>query len=389
MDFNSRILTTHVGSLPRPATLRALLTAMHEGRTYDEATYQFCLRESVADVVRRQVDTGIDVVNDGEFGKINWSIYIRERIGGVTRKPGAKRALTHVQSRDRRQFAEFYAEYDKTLMTPLKYEGWTVTGPLTYQRQAVDRDIANLKAALQGTNAQGFLPVVAPTSAMTDIADEYYGSEEKFLFAIAECLRAEYRAIVDAGFILQIDDPWLSGMQERMVPPMTNAQYHAWAEVRIAALNHALEGLPPERTRYHLCWGSWNGPHTSDTPLTDIVDLVLKVNTGGYSLEMANPRHAHEWSVWKKIKLPLGKYLLPGLVSHSTNIVEHPELVAERIVRLANVVGRENVVGSTDCGFAQNAFFTRVHPTIVWAKLAALADGARIATAQLWGRKAA
>jgi 5-methyltetrahydropteroyltriglutamate--homocysteine methyltransferase len=389
MAAAGRIPVTHVGSLPRPAPLRAHLAAMHEGHGFDAAGYDACLKQSVAEVVRRQIDTGIDIVNDGEFGKINWSIYIRERLGGVTRKPDAKRSLTHVQSRDRKQFAEFYAEYDKTLVTPLKYEGWTVTGPLTYKPQALARDIANFKAALAGTSAQGFLPVVAPTSAMTDIADEYYGSEEKFLFAMADCLRSEYRAIVEAGFILQIDDPWLSGMQERMVPPMTNAEYHKWAEVRIAALNHALEGLPPERTRYHLCWGSWNGPHTSDTPLTDIVDLVLKVNTGGYSLEMANPRHAHEWRVWEKVKLPAGKYLLPGLVSHSTNIVEHPELVAERITRLARLVGPDNVIASTDCGFAQNAFFSRVHPTIVWAKLAALTEGARIATKELWGKTAA
>ena len=197
------------------------------------------------------------------------------------------------------------------------------------------RDIANLKAALASPKQPAFITAVAPTSAMTDIANEYYDSEEKFLFAMADCLRLEYKAIVDAGFILQIDDPWLSGMQERMVPPMTNAEYHAWAEIRIEALNRALAGLPLERTRYHLCWGSWNGPHTSDTPLTDIVDLVLKVNTGGYSLENANPRHAHEWKVWKKVKLPPGKVLLPGVISHSTNIVEHPELVAERITRLA------------------------------------------------------
>jgi 5-methyltetrahydropteroyltriglutamate--homocysteine methyltransferase len=300
-----------------------------------------------------------------------------------------KRSLTHVQSRDRKQFAEFYAQYDKTLVTPLKYEGWVADGPLTYDGGAIARDVANLKTALQATTSQGFLAVVAPTSAVTDITDEYYGDEEKFLFAMADCLHQEYKAIVDAGFILQIDDPWLSGMQERMVPPMTNAQYHKWAEVRIAALNRALAGLPLERTRYHLCWGSWNGPHISDTPLADIIDLVLMVNTGGYALENANPRHAHEWNIWSKVKLPPGKVLLPGLVSHSTNIVEHPELIAWRITRLAELVGRENIIASTDCGFAQNAFFSRVHPSIVWAKLAALGEGARIATRELWGKKAA
>jgi 5-methyltetrahydropteroyltriglutamate--homocysteine methyltransferase len=386
-----KIQVTHVGSLPRPPALRAFLGKQQQGEGYDAAAYDLCLRKSVAEVVRRQADAGIDVVNDGEFGKINWSIYIRERLGGVTRRsgPAAPRGLTHVKSRDREQFAEFYAEYDRSLVTPLKYEGWVADGPLTYRHGAIERDIANLKAALRGQPAQGFLPVVAPTSALNDITDEYYGDEEKFLFAMADCLHHEYKAIVDAGFILQIDDPWLSGMQERMVPPMTNAQYHAWAEIRIAALNRALAGLPPERTRYHLCWGSWNGPHTSDTPLTDIIDLVFKVNTGGYSLENANPRHAHEWKIWQTVKLPAGKVLLPGLISHSTNIVEHPELVAERITRLAQLVGRENVIASTDCGFAQNAFFARVHPTIVWAKLSALAEGAQLATTDLWGRKAA
>ena len=304
---------------------------------------------------------------------------------------GERRLVFHgdVQIGVFRWDGKFYAEYDKTLATPLKYEGWVADGPLSYRAEAVLRDIANLKAALTSPKQPAFITAVAPTSAMTDIANEYYDSEEKFLFAMADCLRHEYKAIVDAGFILQIDDPWLSGMQERMVPPMTNAEYHAWAEIRIAALNRALAGLPLERTRYHLCWGSWNGPHTSDTPLADIVDLVLKVNTGGYSLENANPRHAHEWKVWKTVKLPPGKVLLPGVISHSTNIVEHPELVAERITLLARLVGRDNVIASTDCGFAQNAFFCRVHPSIVWAKLAALTEGAKIATKELWGKRAA
>ncbi|HVG50221.1 MAG TPA: cobalamin-independent methionine synthase II family protein [Xanthobacteraceae bacterium] len=389
MHSTDKILTSHVGSLPRPADLRAMLAKQQHGEPVNAAAYDASLKSAVGDVVRQQTAAGIDIPNDGDFGKINWSIYIRERIAGVTRqeKPAAKRKLTHSVSRDRQQFAEFYTEYDKTLATPLKYEGWVANGPLTYRTDAVLRDIANLKAALG--SKPGFMTAVAPTSALNDITDEYYGDEEKFLFAMADCLRVEYKAIVDAGFILQVDDPWLAGMQERMVPPMTNAEYHKWAGVRIEALNRALAGLPLERTRYHLCWGSWNGPHISDTPLADIVDLVLQVNTGGYSLENANPRHSHEWQVWKKVKLPPGKVLLPGVISHSTNIVEHPELVAERITRLANVVGRENVIASTDCGFAQNAFFSRVHPSIVQAKLAALGEGARIATKELWGRQAA
>jgi 5-methyltetrahydropteroyltriglutamate--homocysteine methyltransferase len=229
-----------------------------------------------------------------------------------------------------------------------------------------------------------FMPLVAPASVVPQRTDEYYKTEEEALFAIAEAVREEYKAVVDAGLIVQIDDAFLASSYDVMVPPKTLSEYRKWAEVRVEALNHALKELPPERTRYHLCWGSWNGPHTNDVPLKDIVDLVLRVNVGGYSLEMANPRHEHEWRVWESVKLPDGKQLVPGLVSHATNIVEHPELVAERIVRLARLVGRENVIASTDCGFAQGPFARRVHPQIMWAKLGALADGARIATKRLW-----
>jgi 5-methyltetrahydropteroyltriglutamate--homocysteine methyltransferase len=209
------------------------------------------------------------------------------------------------------------------------------------------------------------------------------------VFALAEALREEYKAIVDAGLILQIDDAYIPYMYERLVPPMTLAQYRQWAELRIDALNHALEGIPAERARYHICWGSWNGPHTCDVPMKDIVDLVLKVNVGAYLFEAANPRHEHEWRVWEKVRPAPGKVLIPGVISHATNIVEHPELVAERIVRIARFVGRENVMGGTDCGFAQSPFARRVHPTIQWAKLRALAEGARIASDELWGRRSA
>src|SRR5262249_7635975 len=204
------------------------------------------------------------------------------------------------------------------------------------------------------------------------------------LFAIADALRDEYQAIVDAGLLLQVDDAYLASYYDIIVPPGTLADYRRWASLRIEALNHALRGIPPERARYHVCWGSWNGPHASDVALKDIVDLILQVRVGGYSLEMANPRHEHEWRVWESTKLPDGKVLLPGLISHSTNVVEHPELVAERITRLAKLVGRENVIASTDCGFAQGPFVQRVHPSIMWAKLRALTEGARIATGELW-----
>ena len=233
------------------------------------------------------------------------------------------------------------------------------------------------------------IPVVSPASALPGAKLEHYKDEESFLTALAEALHQEYKAIVDAGLYVQVDDAFLPYMHERMVPPMSNADYRRWAQMRVDALNHALRGIPEERSRYHICWGSWNGPHAFDVPLRDIIDLVLQVRVGHYSFEAANPRHAHEWRVWETVKLRRGQVLIPGVISHATNIVEHPELVAERIVRLAEIVGRENVIGGTDCGFAQSPFARRVHPSIMWAKLKSLAEGARIATQALWGKKAA
>jgi 5-methyltetrahydropteroyltriglutamate--homocysteine methyltransferase len=226
---------------------------------------------------------------------------------------------------------------------------------------------------------KGFLPVVAPASVAPNRKDEFYKTPEDALFAIAEALNVEYRAVMEAGLYVQVDDAFLTSSYDLMVPPKTLKDYRKWAEVRIEALNHALKGIPEEKSRYHLCWGSWNGPHTNDVAIRDIIDLVLKVKAGGYSLEMGNPRHEHEWQVWKDVKLPAGKKLVPGLISHSTNVVEHPELVAERIARLAALVGPENLIASTDCGFAQGPFTRRVHPSIQWAKLRALSEGARIA----------
>jgi 5-methyltetrahydropteroyltriglutamate--homocysteine methyltransferase len=231
--------------------------------------------------------------------------------------------------------------------------------------------------------------VVAPASALPGAKIEHYKDEETYLFALADALHHEYKAIVDAGLYVQIDDAFLPYMYERMVPPMSKADYLRWAGLRIEALNHALAGIPQERSRYHICWGSWNGPHAFDVPLKDIIDLVLKVRVGHYSFEAANPRHAHEWRVWETVKPRPGQVLIPGVISHATNIVEHPELVAERIVRLAKIVGRENVIGGTDCGFAQSPFARRVHPSIMWAKLSSLVEGARIATDILWGKRAA
>jgi len=270
-----------------------------------------------------------------------------------------------------------------------------VNGAIAYSgRNQVGRDIDNITAGLAKARQQhpalvGFLPVVAPASALPSAKIEHYKDEQSYLFALADALHQEYKAIVDAGLYVQIDDAFLPYMHERMVPPMSNADYLRWAQMRVDALNHALRDIPEERSRYHICWGSWNGPHAFDVPLKDIIGLLLQVRTGHYSFEAANPRHAHEWRVWESVKLKRGKILIPGVISHATNIVEHPELVAERIVRLAKIVGRENVMGGTDCGFAQSPFARRVHPTIMWAKLKSLVEGARIATKALWSTQAA
>jgi 5-methyltetrahydropteroyltriglutamate--homocysteine methyltransferase len=265
-----------------------------------------------------------------------------------------------------------------------------VTGPLVYDSSAVQRDIANLKAALDGVDVtEVFMPVVAPASAYW-LDNEHYSSEEDFVFALADVLHEEYEAIVDAGFLVQVDDAVLVHEYDSILSLGGSiGDYRRWAELRVEATNHALRGIPEERVRYHVCHGSWHGPHVFDPPLREVIDLVLSVNARYYSIEQANPRHEHEWQLWEDVKLPDGKVLIPGIVTHHTIVVEHPELVAQRLVRLANVVGRDAVMGGTDCGFAQGAFIRRVHPSIQWAKLEALAEGARIASKQLWGAKAA
>jgi 5-methyltetrahydropteroyltriglutamate--homocysteine methyltransferase len=397
-DDAHRILTTHVGSLVRPDALLAFLQKQQDGEPYDVQAYEECLRDSVAEVIRKQAEIGIDIVSDGEYGKtISWSRYILDRISGFEERhdssPGFRATIA---GKDRRDFSDFYEEYESSygfagMGKAFKTGTWVITGPIQYTgHAAIQRDIEDVKRALKDVHVvDAFMPLVAPASVVPQRRDEFYKSEEEALFAIADALREEYKAVVDAGLIVQIDDAFLALTYDVMVPPKTLEEYRRWAELRIEALNHTLKGLPEERTRYHLCWGSWNGPHTNDVPLKDIVDLVLRVKTGSYSLEMANPRHEHEWRVWASVRLGEGRKLVPGLVSHSTNVVEHPELVAERIVRLANLVGRENIIASTDCGFAQGPFARRVHPSIMWAKLAALAEGARIATKALWPRRQA
>ena len=396
-----RILTTHVGSLIRPPKLIEFWRAIEDGKPYDEAAFETCLTESIAEVVRQQADVGIDIVSDGEFAKgVNWAFYIFKRLSGITIRAATAEEMADPMSsmgggRDHQAFAEFYAEYDAaTGLAKRLGNRVVVNGPIKYSKQQVTRDIANLKAAVAKAQAKhpalaGFLPVVAPASALPGAKIEHYKDEETYLMALADALHEEYQAIVDAGLYVQVDDAFLPYMYERMVPPMSKADYLHWAELRIAALNRALAGIPEERSRYHICWGSWNGPHAFDVPLKDIIDLVLQVRVCAYSFEAANPRHAHEWRVWETVKLRPGQVLIPGVISHATNIVEHPELVAERIVRLARIVGRENVMGGTDCGFAQSPFARRVHPSIMWAKLKSLAEGARIATAALWGKQAA
>jgi 5-methyltetrahydropteroyltriglutamate--homocysteine methyltransferase len=387
----SRILTTHVGSLIRPDALQDFLRAKQSRKAFDEAAYDTCLTSSVADVVRRQAEAGIDVVSDGEFGKsISWSQYVIERLSGFERRPIKPGGNPFARGADRTRFAEFYAELDSR-EAPATITESICVGPIAYTGQAaLQCDIDNFKAALEGVKVEeGFLPVAAPASVIPDRKNEYYKSEEDCLRAIAEAMRTEYRMIVDAGFILQLDDARTAVTFDRMVPPGTFADYRKWVAMHVDLLNHALEGIPEDRVRYHVCWGSWPGPHTTDVPLRDIVDLILQVKVGAYVIEGANPRHEHEWKVWADAKLPPGRVLVPGVISHATNIVEHPELVAERIVRLAKLVGRENVIAGTDCGFAQGPFYRRVHPSIMWAKLEALAAGARLASEELWGRSKA
>jgi 5-methyltetrahydropteroyltriglutamate--homocysteine methyltransferase len=381
-----RILTTHVGSLIRPPRLQELLRARQKADGFDQTTYDQCLTQSVADVVQEQADTGIDVVSDGEFGKsISWSQYVLERLSGFERRPFKPGGNVFQRGADRTRFAEFYAELDAREGVATNLDSVCV-GPITYTgQQELQRDIDNFKAALKGVNvAEAFMPVAAPASVIPDRKNEYYKSEEELIRAIGAAMRTEYKMIVDAGFILQLDDARAATTYDRMVPPASFEEYRKWVALHMEVLNDSIQGLPPERIRYHVCWGSWPGPHVSDVPLRDIADLILSVKVGAYVIEGANPRHEHEWVVWKDVKMPEGRLLIPGVISHATNVVEHPELVAERIVRLARLLGRENVIAGTDCGFAQGPFHRRVHPSVMWAKLEALVEGARLASKELW-----
>ena len=401
-ESRAGILTSHAGSLPRPDDLIEANRARETGGTADEQRFQAQLRSAVADVVRRQRDLGITVPGDGELGKamghrVNyraWWSYSFQRLGGLElgsaglydmpprrSRPGEVVLTSFADRRDRLAFAAAYADPESGITTGPRAAQWPVcVGKLTYTgHDAIQSDIANFKAALAAAGVEeGFMTSIAPGSA-SRIANRHYKTEEELLFACADAMREEYRAIVDAGLVLQLDDPAIAENWDMVNPEPAVADYKRFSMVRVEALNHAIRGLPEDRIRFHLCWGSWHGPHTTDIPMRDIVDVMLAVKCRAYSFEAANVRHEHEWRVWRDVKLPDGKLILPGVVSHATNVVEHPELVAERITRLAEHVGKERVIASTDCGLGG-----RVHPQIAWAKLDALAQGAALATRQLW-----
>jgi 5-methyltetrahydropteroyltriglutamate--homocysteine methyltransferase len=386
----NRILTTHTGSLVRPPQLLEFARARQKGGSIDQHAFDSTLKEAVRDVVARQAAAGIDVPNDGEFGKsTSWSLYVLKRLTGFEMRE-VKGANPFARGADRAKFREFYDELEgrgdgKDWSNVTRFDAVCV-GDIKYNGLfELQRDIDNLKAAAAAAGVdEAFLPVAAPSSAIPDRKNEHYKTDDDLVVALAEALRTEYRSIVDAGFLLQVDDARAAVTYDRMVPPASFEEYYRWLARHVEILNHALEGIPQDRVRYHVCWGSWPGPHTTDVPLRKIVDLILKVNAGAYLLEAANPRHEHEWKVWQDVKLPAGKILVPGVISHGTNVVEHPELVAERLTRFASCVGRENLIAGTDCGFAQEELNRRVHPTVMWAKLEAMVEGARIASRQLW-----
>jgi 5-methyltetrahydropteroyltriglutamate--homocysteine methyltransferase len=399
-----QILTSHVGSLPRPDALIEANRARQSGEPVEEARFAAQLGAAVADVVRRQVDLGIAVPGDGEFGKsmghrVNygaWWSYSFNRLDGLElggpglyemparrARPGEIALTSFADRRDRQRFAAAYADPESGITTGPRARNWPVcVGPLTYKgHAAIAADIANCKAGLAACGIEeGFMTSIAPGSA-SRIGNAYYTTEEAFLFACADAMREEYRAIIDAGLILQLDDPSIAENWDQVNPEPTVEEYRAVSMQRVEALNHAIKGLPRDRIRFHLCWGSWHGPHTTDIPMRDIIDVMLAIDCGAYSFEAGNVRHEHEWSVWRDVKLPDDRLILPGVVSHATNVVEHPALVAERILRFADLVGKERVIASTDCGLGG-----RVHADIAWAKLDALVQGAALASAQLWRR---
>jgi 5-methyltetrahydropteroyltriglutamate--homocysteine methyltransferase len=375
---SERILTTHAGSLPRPDDLRELLVAKDEGKPYDSDAFEDRVKRAVAEVVQQQVAAGIDVVNDGEESKRSFTTYARERLGGIQERPlkPGERVLAQIYGRDAVEFPEYFAGRGN-----LAGSEATCVGPLSYTgHAAIQADVERFKAALAGAQVEeAFLPAVAPGTIEHWLRNEYYVSDEAYLEAIAEAMHEEYSAIVQAGFLLQIDDPDLADAWQ-IHGEMDVAQYRRFAALRIEALNHALRDIPADRVRFHMCWGSYHGPHKYDIPLSEILDLILDVRAEGLSIEASNPRHEHEWQVWQDVELPDDRLLIPGVVGHASDFVEHPALVAQRIIRYARLVGRERVIAGTDCGLGPRVG----HPRIAWAKFEALAEGARLASAQLW-----
>ena len=382
---SARILTTHCGSLPRPNDLLDLMKAKIDGAPYDAGAYAARVRSAVAEIVRRQVDCGIDIPTDGEQGKPGFYAYVNERLAGFEPRSGPRPTMFQAEVE---AFPDYYKQYFSHAMlgaTLAPLVPFVCTGPVSYRGQeAVRRDIENLKAALRGLEpAEVFMPAVAPSGVGKN---EYYRTQEEYLRAVAEALRVEYRAIVDAGFVLQIDDPFLTELHS--YSSLSAAERRKTGEMYVEALNHGLRGIPPEKVRFHTCYGINEGPRVHDAPLKDMIEVILKVNASAYSFEAANARHEHEYHVWENVKLPDGKLIIPGVVTHASNIVEHPELIAERIVRFARLVGRENTIAGADCGFSSQATYNpEIHPSVVWAKFRAMAEGARLATAQLWGTK--
>lgn len=386
-----RILTTHVGSLPRPDDLRATIMRKQHGEAIDAAAFAARVKSAVAETVRRQAEVGIDIVADGEMGRIGFIPYVNERLTGIEPSSGAEPANYWNQSREYQAFPEFYA-WATQMPGAAGQTGrtrWICTGPVAYKGMAaLMQDIAILKEALaEVRHEEAFMPAVSPSNLANWNRNEYYKTEEEYLYALADALREEYRAIIDAGLVLQVDDPLLASYYV-MHPEARIEDCRKWAMTRVDALNHALRGLPADRIRYHTCYSINIGPRVHDMELRHIIDIMLRVNAGAYSFEAANPRHEHEWKVWREVRLPEGKSLIPGVITHSSNIVEHTELIAERIGRFAQAVGRENVIAGADCGFASFASTCEVHPSVVWVKLKALVDGARLASAELWRRAA-
>jgi len=382
-----RILTTHVGSLPRPPDLLAMILAKEQGAPFDAERHASVVRSAVAEVVKKQAEAGIDVVADGEMGRFGFIPYVNDRLSGIEARPNPGGEGTWARSREHLAFPEYYAW---AAQMPGAAGGsqptrWVCTGPIAYKgHEALARDIDNLKAALAKVNCEeAFMPAVSPAQLAGWNKNEFYRTDEEFRIAVADALHDEYQAIVDAGLVLQIDDPQLASHYTTH-PELDVTQCRNWANATVEVLNHALAGIPPGRVRYHTCYGINMGPRVHDLELKHIVDIMLRIDAGAYSFEAGNPRHEHEWRVWEEVKLPAGKALIPGVITHGSNFVEHPEAIAQRIGRFANVVGRENVIAGADCGFASFSTTCEVHPTVVWAKLAALAEGARLATKELW-----